>query len=110
MYKKLATAVAFSAMMASSALAQSGDKPTDFEPGMRAVFVNEDDTAKSDEETMAAFNGLDDNQRKSVSDMCGGMRAAAAGTTDRTTNDAGKTDPVPGVFDMTRFCDLTVPQ
>ncbi len=110
MYKRLATAFALSAMAISSALAQS-DKPTDFEPGMRAVFVNEDNTAKNDQETMAGFASLDNEQRRKISDNCSTMRAAAKpGTTDNATNDVSKTDPVPGVFDMARFCDLVIPQ
>ena len=110
MLKKLFVGTAIAAMMTGSALAQDagGNAPVDFEPQDRAVFVNEDGSMKTDDDIRSGFMALPVERQDAIRASCIEIRDAAKGGTQqqRTDNNDGQDNPVPGVYDQYVACDM----
>lgn len=109
MLKKFLIGTAVTAMLAGSTIAHAaGDSPGDFEPGDRAVFVNEDESMKSADEIKSGFMALPAERQEAMRVRCTEIRKVAEGGTQqqKTNNDDGGTNAVPGVYDQYVACDM----
>lgn len=109
MLKKFLIGTAVTAMLAGSTIAHAaGDSPGDFEPGDRAVFVNEDESMKSADEIKSGFMALPVERQDAIRAQCVEIRKVAKDGTQqqKTNNNDGDTNAVPGVYDQYTACDM----
>lgn len=103
MLKTILAGTAASVMLAGAAFAQTpgGPSPEDWEPQVRAKFIDEDGTGKSAEDMQLGWKSLSDDDRGVIRASCDAFRA---GNENPPGAEMSGKDPDLAEFDMYTFC------